>query len=60
MPTPFELGVAGGTLRLWSVDATPLNGTATTNLDLGLDYIGQPSPNAGAYTGTLNLRAIVQ
>ena len=56
----FGLGVAGGSLQLWSVNATPLNGTATTNLDLGLDYVGQPSPNAGAYTGTLNLRAVVQ
>ena len=54
------LGVAGGTLQLWSVNAAPLNSTATTNLDLGLDYTGQPSPNAGTYTGTLNLRAIVQ
>lgn len=54
------LGVAGGTQQLWSVNATPLNSTATTNLDLQLDYTGQPSPNAGTYTGTLNLRAIVQ
>lgn len=54
------LGVAGGTRQLWSVAATPLNSTATTNLDLQLDYTGQPSPNAGAYSGTLNLRAIVQ
>lgn len=54
------LGVAGGTLQLWSVNATPLNSTASTNLDLGLDYVGQASPNAGTYTGTLNLRAIVQ
>ena len=54
------LGVAGGTQQLWSVNATPLNGSATTNLDLALDYVGQPSPNAGTYTGTLNLRAIVQ
>ena len=54
------LGVAGGTQQLWSVNAAPLNGTATTNLDLALDYVGQPSPNAGVYTGTLNLRAIVQ
>ncbi len=54
------LGVAGGTQQLWSVNATPLNGTATTNLDLALDYVGQASPNAGIYTGTLNLRAIVQ
>lgn len=54
------LGVAGGTLQLWTVAATPLNGSATTNLDLGLDYVGQTAPNAGVYTGTLNLRAIVQ
>jgi len=54
------LGVAGGSLQLWSVNAAPLNGSATTNLDLALDYVGQPSPNAGTYTGTLNLRAIVQ
>ena len=64
--TPFTgnavagLGTAGGTAQLWSVAATPLNSTATTNLDLRLDYTGQPSPNAGAYTGTLNLRAVVQ
>ncbi len=54
------VGVAGASLQLWSVNATPLNGTATTNLDLGLDFTGQPTPNAGVYTGTLNLRAIVQ
>ena len=53
-------GVAGGTAQLWSVAATPLNSTATTNLDLRLDYTGQVPPNAGTYTGTLNLRAIVQ
>jgi hypothetical protein len=53
-------GVAGGTAQLWSVAAAPLNSTATTNLDFRLDYTGQPSPNAGAYTGTLNLRAVVQ
>lgn len=54
------LGTAGGTAQLWSVAATPLNSTATTNLDLRLDYTGQVPPNAGTYTGTLNLRAIVQ
>lgn len=54
------LGVAGGSRQLWSVAATPLNSTATTNLDLQLDYTGQTAPNAGTYTGTLNLRAIVQ
>ncbi len=31
------LGVAGGTAQLWSVAATPLNSTATTNLDLRLE-----------------------
>jgi hypothetical protein len=53
-------GVGGGTAQLWSVAATPLNSTATTNLDIRLDYTGQLPPNAGLYTGTLNLRAVVQ
>ena len=50
----------GGSAQLWSVAATPLNSTATTNLDLRLNYTGQLPPNAGTYTGTLNLRAVVQ
>ena len=53
-------GVAGGTAQLWSVAATPLNGLASTTLDLQLDYTSTTPPNAGAYTGTLNLRAVVQ
>jgi hypothetical protein len=53
-------GTAGGTLQLWSVAATPLTGTATTNLDLQLDYTGQAAPAAGNYSGILNLRAVVQ
>lgn len=53
-------GVAGGTLQLWSVAATPLTGSASTNLDLQLNYTGQPAPAAGNYSGVLNLRAVVQ
>jgi hypothetical protein len=55
-------GVAGGSLVLYTqpLTAATLQGTRNDNVDLRLNYTGQPAPAAGSYTGTLNLRAIVQ
>lgn len=64
--TPFTgaavggVGVAGGSLSLFSAAVTAGTGTRTDALNLQLDFTGQPAPVAGSYTGTLNLRAIVQ
>jgi len=55
------VGVAGGSLQLFSqtVAAGSFYGTRTDQLDLRLDLTGATTL-AGAYTGTLNLQAIVQ
>lgn len=63
--TPFTgaavggAGVAGGSLVLFNQALGALLGTRTDNIDLRLNYTGQPAPAAGTYTGTLNLRAVV-
>lgn len=51
-------GVAGASLNLWQVAAAAGVGTATSQLDLQLNMAS--APPAGTYTGTLNLRAVVQ
>lgn len=54
------VGVAGGTLQLFNQSiAASLYGSRTDQLDLRLDLTGTTTM-AGAYTGTLNLQAIVQ
>ncbi len=52
------IGVAGGTLSLFSSAVGTGIGTRTDALNLQLNLAA--APPAGAYTGTLNLRAIVQ
>jgi hypothetical protein len=58
---PTSVGVAGGTLQLFSQGITGVNRNAnrTDDLYLQLDLTGQ-STVPGTYTGTLNLRAITQ
>lgn len=51
-------GVVGASLNLWQVAAATGVGTASSQLDLQLNLAS--APPAGAYTGTLNLRAVVQ
>lgn len=53
-------GVAGGSLVLFNQALGALLGTRTDDINLRLNYTGQPAPAAGSYTGTLNLRAVVQ
>jgi hypothetical protein len=53
-------GVAGGSLVLFSQALGALAGSRTDDINLRLNYTGQPAPAAGTYTGTLNLRAVVQ
>ena len=65
--TPFTgaavggVGVAGS-LQLFSqaVAAATYLGTRTDNLNLRLNLAGFPATNAGLYTGTLNVQAVVQ
>jgi hypothetical protein len=65
--TPFTgaavggVGVAGGSLQLFSqaVGAGSYFGTRTDQLDLRLNLTGTTTM-AGDYTGTLNVRAVVQ
>jgi hypothetical protein len=56
------IGTAGGSLRLFAVNISGINKTATRtdNLDLQLDLVGFPTLGAGLYTGVLNLRAVTQ
>jgi hypothetical protein len=56
------VGTAGGSLRLFGVNISGANKTATRtdNLDLRLNLVGFPTLGAGSYTGVLNLRAITQ
>lgn len=55
------IGIAGGSLRLFSQLITGINKNAsrTDNLDLQLDLVGT-SLAPGTYTGTLNIRAVTQ
>ena len=55
------VGTAGGSLRLFSQNITGQNkkSSRTDNLFLRLDLVGMALP-AGSYTGTLNIRAVVQ
>jgi hypothetical protein len=53
-------GTAGASLVLFSQALGALSGTRTDDINLRLNYTGQPAPAAGTYTGTLNLRAVVQ
>lgn len=57
-----SVGVAGGSLSLFSQNINGANKTSsrTDDLFLQIDLVGQPSVTAGTYTGTLNLRAITQ
>lgn len=65
--TPFTgaavggVGVAGGSLQLFSqaVGVGSFFGTRTDQLDLRLNLLGTTTM-AGDYTGTLNVRAVVQ
>jgi hypothetical protein len=56
------VGTAGGSLRLFNQAISGPNKAAsrTDNLDLQLDLVGFPSLPPGAYSGTLNIRAITQ
>lgn len=56
------VGVAGGSLRLYSENISGANkaATRTDNLDLQLDLVGFPPLPAGTYAGVLNLRAVTQ
>lgn len=56
------VGTAGGSLRLFSQAISGPNKAAsrTDNLDLQLDLVGFPNLPPGAYSGTLNIRAITQ
>jgi len=54
------IGTTGGTLRLFRI---PINGTnrtsnRTLDLELRLDLTGQPTIDAGTWTGTINIRAV--
>ena len=55
------VGVAGGSLQLFSqpIGVGSFFGTRTDQLDLRLNLLGTTTM-AGDYTGTLNLRAVVQ
>jgi len=53
-------GTAGASLVLFTQALGALSGTRTDDIQLQLNYAGQPAPAAGTYTGTLNLRAVVQ
>ncbi len=55
-------GVAGSSLVLENIalSAANLTSTATRTVDLRLNLAGAPNTVAGDYTGTLNLRAVVQ
>jgi hypothetical protein len=55
------IGVAGGSLTLFSEAITGANRTKsrTDDLDLRLNLTGQTT-TAGSYTGTLNIRAVTQ
>jgi hypothetical protein len=55
------IGVAGGTLRLFSQNITGANKSSsrTDNLELQLDLTGVTLA-PGTYTGTLNIRAVTQ
>ena len=55
-------GTAGASLGLWSqaLTAGTLTGSRTDGIDLRLNLVGFPTTVAGTYTGTLNLRAVVQ
>lgn len=53
------VGVAGGSLTLFNEVLASLSGSRTDNLDLQIDLTGQALV-PGTYTGTLNLRAVVQ
>jgi hypothetical protein len=61
-PGGDAVGSAGGTLRLFTepIGATNAVAARRDNLELRLDLTGIPSLPAGAYAGTLNIRAIVQ
>lgn len=56
------VGVAGGSLRLFSLNITNANRKAdrTDNLDLRLNLVGFPTLPAGTYSGVLNIRAVTQ
>jgi hypothetical protein len=56
------VGTAGGSLRLFSLNITNANKKTnrTDNLDLRLNLVGFPTLPAGAYAGTLNIRAVTQ
>lgn len=56
------VGSAGGSLRLFSVNISGANKTATRtdNLDLQLDLVGLPPLPAASYAGVLNIRAVTQ
>jgi len=53
-------GVAGGSLVLFTQALGALAGTRTDDINIRLNFTGQPAPAAGSYIGTLNLRAVVQ
>ncbi len=57
-----SVGVAGGTLSLFSqsINGTNKTSSRTDDLYLQIDLVGQPTVTAGTYAGTLNLRAITQ
>jgi hypothetical protein len=54
------VGVNGATLRLMNLPITAANRTAsrTIDLQLRLNLTGQPAATAGAYAGTVTLRAV--
>ena len=56
------VGTAGGSLHLFTQAITGANKTAsrTDNLELQLNLTGFPALAPGIYTGTLNLRAVIQ
>ncbi|MGE5231322.1 MAG: hypothetical protein ACM3NS_06235 [Deltaproteobacteria bacterium] len=56
------IGSAGGSLRLFSINVTGTNKTATRtdNLNLQIDLTGAPILPPGTYSGTLNIEAITQ
>ncbi|HLQ21868.1 MAG TPA: hypothetical protein VK132_01615, partial [Gemmatimonadales bacterium] len=56
------IGSAGGSLRLFSINISGPNKTATRtdNLNLQLDLTGAGSQRPGTYTGTLNIEAVTQ
>jgi hypothetical protein len=66
--TPFTqnpvggVGTAGGSLSLFSqvINGGNKDGSRTDNLDLRLNLVGFPTLPAGAYAGTLNIRAVTQ